>query len=79
MGVPAGGAELPIRRLFDANVSVGGGVAPARAYIEELLADVLAGRIDPGRVFDAELPLEQVAGAYAAMDDRRAIKVLLRP
>jgi threonine dehydrogenase-like Zn-dependent dehydrogenase len=65
--------------LFDANVSVGGGVAPARAYIEELLADVLAGRIDPGRVFDAELPLEQVAGAYAAMDDRRAIKVLLRP
>jgi threonine dehydrogenase-like Zn-dependent dehydrogenase len=79
VGVPAGGAELPIRRLFDANVSVGGGLAPARAYIEELLADVLAGRLDPGRVFDAELPLAQVADAYTAMDERRAVKVLLRP
>ena len=56
-----------------------GGVAPVRGYVEELLADVLAGAIDPGRVFDLELPLAEVAEAYAAMDERRAIKVLLRP
>jgi threonine dehydrogenase-like Zn-dependent dehydrogenase len=79
VGVPNGGAELPIRRLFSRNVSVGGGVAPVRAYLDELLADTLAGRIDPGRVFDLELPLDQVADAYAAMDERRSIKTLLRP
>ncbi|HET7327954.1 MAG TPA: zinc-dependent alcohol dehydrogenase family protein [Nocardioidaceae bacterium] len=79
VGVPNGGAELPIRTLFGSNVSVGGGVAPARAYIEELLPDVLSGAIDPGRVFDLELPLDDVAEAYAAMDERRSIKTLLRP
>lgn len=79
VGVPSGGAELPIRTLFGKNVSVGGGVAPARAYLEELLVDVWAGDIEPGRVFDLELPLEQVAEAYAAMDERRSIKALLRP
>ena len=79
VGVPAGGPELPVRQLFESNVSVGGGVAPVRAYLPELLADVLERRIDPGRVFDVELPLEQVSEAYAAMDERRAIKTLLRP
>jgi len=79
VGVPAGGAELPIRQLFSNNVSVGGGVAPVRAYLEELLAATLDGAIDPGRVFDLELPLEQVADAYTAMDERRSIKTLLRP
>ncbi len=79
VGVPAGGAELPIRQLFGKNVSVGGGVAPVRAYLPELLADTLSGAIDPGRVFDVELPLEKAPEAYAAMDERRAIKVLLRP
>jgi threonine dehydrogenase-like Zn-dependent dehydrogenase len=79
VGVPVGGAELPIRRLFDANITVGGGIAPARAYIEKLLVDVLDGTINPGRVFDVELPLERAAEAYAAMDERRAIKVMLRP
>jgi threonine dehydrogenase-like Zn-dependent dehydrogenase len=54
-------------------------VAPVRVYLPALLADVLAGRIAPGRVFDLELPLAQVAGAYAAMDERRAIKALLWP
>jgi threonine dehydrogenase-like Zn-dependent dehydrogenase len=77
--VPAGGAELPIRQMFGNNLNVAGGVAPVRAYLPELLADVLDGSIDPGRVFDVEMPLEQVADAYAAMDERRAIKVLLRP
>lgn len=79
VGVPAGGAELPIRQLFGKNVTVSGGVAPVRAYLEELLVDTLDGSIDPGRVFDLELPLEQVAEGYLAMDERRAIKVLLRP
>jgi threonine dehydrogenase-like Zn-dependent dehydrogenase len=79
VGVPSGGAELPIRVLFDSNIIVGGGMAPARAYIPELLADVLSGAIEPGLVFDLELPLEEAAEAYAAMDERRAIKVLLRP
>jgi threonine dehydrogenase-like Zn-dependent dehydrogenase len=79
VGVPAGGSELPIDVLFAKNVTVGGGMAPARAYIPELLADVLSGAIDPGRVFTLEVPLAEVAEAYAAMDERRAIKVLLRP
>jgi threonine dehydrogenase-like Zn-dependent dehydrogenase len=79
VGVPAGGPELPIGQLFGRNIGVAGGVAPVRAYLPELLADVLAGTIDPGPVFDLELPLEKVAEAYAAMDERRAIKTLLRP
>jgi threonine dehydrogenase-like Zn-dependent dehydrogenase len=54
-------------------------MAPARTYIPELLADVLAGIINPGRVFDVEMPLEEAAGAYKAMDERRAIKALLTP
>lgn len=79
VGVPAGGPELPIGQMFRNNLNVAGGVAPARAYIPDLLPEVLDGRIDPGRVFDLELPLEEAAEAYAAMDERRAIKVLLRP
>jgi threonine dehydrogenase-like Zn-dependent dehydrogenase len=79
VGVPSGGAELPIKTMFGGNINVAGGVAPARAYIPELLPDVLSGAIDPGKVFDLELPLDQVADGYAAMDERRAIKVLLRP
>lgn len=79
VGVPNGGAELPIRRLFGTNVGVNGGVAPVRNYIDELLPEVLSGAITPGRVFDLALPLADVAEAYAAMDERRAIKVLLRP
>jgi threonine dehydrogenase-like Zn-dependent dehydrogenase len=79
VGVPNGGSELPIRSLFGSNIGVNGGVAPVRNYIEELLPEVLSGAINPGRVFDLELPLAEVAEAYAAMDERRAIKVLLRP
>ena len=54
------------------------GPAPARSYIPELLDDVLAGTIDPGRVFDYETDLDHVADGYAAMDERRAIKSLIR-
>jgi threonine dehydrogenase-like Zn-dependent dehydrogenase len=79
VGVPNGGPELPLRRMFDTNVGVRGGVAPVRGYIEELLPDVLSGAIQPGKVFDLELPLRDAPEAYAAMDERRAIKVLLRP
>jgi threonine dehydrogenase-like Zn-dependent dehydrogenase len=78
VGVPHG-VELPVGELFRRNVSVGGGVAPARAYLPELLADVLAGRLDPSPVFDVELPLDDVAEGYRAMHERSAIKVLLRP
>ena len=78
VGAPYG-AELSIRQMFGSNVGVRGGVAPVRAYIPELLADVMSGSIDPGRVFDLELPLDQVAAGYTAMDNREAIKVLLRP
>jgi threonine dehydrogenase-like Zn-dependent dehydrogenase len=79
VGVPAGGPELPIGTLFGTNVTVGGGVAPVRAYLPELLDDVLDGTLDPSPVFDLELPLAEVGAAYAAMDERRTIKPLLRP
>jgi threonine dehydrogenase-like Zn-dependent dehydrogenase len=54
-------------------------VASVRNSVEELLPEVLSGAINPGRVFDLELPLSEAAEAYAAMDERRATKVLLRP
>ena len=79
VGVPAAGAELPIGQMFGNNINVAGGVAPVRVYLPELLGEVLEGRIEPGRVFDLELPLSEVAEAYAAMDERRSIKTLLRP
>lgn len=79
VGAPNGGPELPVRPLFNRNVGVNGGIAPVRGYIEELLPDVRSGAIEPGLVFDLELPLADAAEAYAAMDERRAIKVLLRP
>ena len=77
VGVPHGvDASIAVTIVFR-NVGLRGGVAPARAYIPELLADVLEGRINPGRVFDFETDLDHVAEAYQAMDERRAIKSLL--
>jgi len=64
--------------MFFRNVGVRGGSAPVRAYIPELLPDVLEERINPGRVFDHATDLDGVAEAYEAMDERRAIKSLLR-
>ncbi|MCY7395015.1 MAG: zinc-dependent alcohol dehydrogenase family protein [Nocardioides sp.] len=78
VGVPHG-VELPVRRMFQKNVGLAGGMAPVRAYLPELLDLVTSGRIDPGRVFDSVLPLDDVAEGYRAMDERRAIKVLLQP
>jgi threonine dehydrogenase-like Zn-dependent dehydrogenase len=79
VGVPAQVEPIDVRQLFGRNVGLRGGVAPVRAYIPELMADVATGRIDPSPVFDLELPLAEVAEGYKAMDERRAIKVLLRP
>jgi threonine dehydrogenase-like Zn-dependent dehydrogenase len=79
VGVPNGGVELDLRKMFGSNIAVSGGVAPVRAYVEELLVDVLSGVLDPGRVFDLYLPMASVADAYAAMDQRRSIKALLTP
>lgn len=79
VGVPNGVTEgLALGRIFRRNVTIAGGVAPARAYLPELMADVLDGSLDPSPVFDLELPLERAPEGYAAMDERRAIKVLLR-
>lgn len=79
VGVPAGGPELSVRQMFDTNVGVAGGVASVRSYLPELLADVWSGAIEPGLVFDLTLPMERVADAYAAMDRRTAVKVMLLP
>lgn len=78
VGVPHG-VELPLRSMFTKNIGLAGGIAPVRRYLPELLDLTLEGRIDPGRVFDLTLPLDQVAEGYAAMDQRRAIKVALTP
>ena len=77
VGVPHG-VDVPFPEAFFRSVGWRGGPAPARLYIPELLPDVLDGRIDPGRVFDFETDLDGIAEAYAAMDERRAIKSLVR-
>jgi len=71
--------DLPQQHMFWRNVGLRGGPAPVRAYLPDLMHRVLDGRIEPGKVFDLTLPLSQVAEAYAAMDERRAIKSLLQP
>jgi len=65
--------------MFRPNIGIRGGTAPARRYLPELLPSVLDGSLDPGPVFDLTVPLEDIAAGYAAMDDRRAIKVLVVP
>src|SRR4051812_13576799 len=77
VGVPHG-VELPVGQMFFRNVGVRGGGAPVRVYLPELLDDVLEGRIDPGKVLDYETDLDGIGEAYAAMDERRAIKSLVR-
>ena len=78
VGVPHG-VDIPAVDLFYSHVGLRGGPAPARRFLPDLIGRVWAGRIDPGKVFDLTLPLSEVADAYRAMDERRAIKVLLRP
>jgi len=78
VGVPHG-VELSGEQLFYDHVHLHGGPAPVRRFLPVLIDLVWAGKIDPGKVFDLTLPLEEVAEGYRAMDERRAIKTLLRP
>jgi threonine dehydrogenase-like Zn-dependent dehydrogenase len=78
VGVPHG-VELNGEELFFAHVHLHGGPAPVRRYLPKLIDLVLDRKIEPGKVFDLTLPLDQVAEGYRAMDERRAIKALLRP
>src|SRR5947207_769807 len=78
VGVPHG-VEISGERLFYAHIHLHGGPAPVRRFLPELIDLVWNRRIDPGKVFDLTLPLDQAAEGYRAMDQRRAIKTLLRP
>jgi threonine dehydrogenase-like Zn-dependent dehydrogenase len=77
VGVPQEETIPASQPAFYNNVSVSGGPAPVRAYIDELLPDVLEGRIEPGRVFDRVMGLDEVPDGYRAMNDREAIKVMV--
>ncbi len=78
VGVPHG-VKLPVGRMFGKNVGLAGGMAPVRRYLPDLLDLVTSGRIEPGRVFDATVGLEDVAEGYRMMDEREAIKVIVQP
>ena len=78
VGVPHG-VELNAQELFFTHVGLHGGPAPVRQFLPHLIDLVWNRKIDPGKVFDLTLPLDQVAEGYRAMDERRAIKTLLRP
>jgi threonine dehydrogenase-like Zn-dependent dehydrogenase len=77
VGVPHG-VQLDAQKLFFTHVHLHGGPAPVRRYLPQLVELIATRTIDPGRVFDLTLPLEKVAEGYRAMDERRAIKTLLR-
>jgi threonine dehydrogenase-like Zn-dependent dehydrogenase len=79
VGVPQGETMPASQTAFFNNLTVSGGPAPTRAYIEELLPDILEGRIEPGRVFDRVVGLDEVPNGYRAMDQREAIKVMVEP
>jgi threonine dehydrogenase-like Zn-dependent dehydrogenase len=78
VGVPHG-VSLDGEQLFYSHVGLRGGPAPVRRFLPDLIDRVLDGRFEPGKVFDLTLPLDQAAEGYRAMDERRAIKTLLRP
>jgi len=61
------------------NITLTGGAAPARAYIEELMPDILDGAVEPGRVFDRTVGLDEVPDGYKAMAERESLKVLIQP
>ena len=72
-------APIGFASLFGRTITLAGGPAPVRAYLEELLPDVLDGRIEPGKVFDRTVTLDEVPDGYRAMNDRTALKVLIQP
>jgi threonine dehydrogenase-like Zn-dependent dehydrogenase len=75
----AHGVELPGEELFYAEVHLLGGPAPVRRFLPDLIGRIQNRDIDPGKVFDLTLPLDQAAEGYRAMDERRAVKTLLQP
>lgn len=80
VGVPQyDDAPIGFGSLFGANITLTGGPAPARAYIQTLMPEILAGSVSPGRVFDREVTLDEVPQGYRDMDTRRALKVLVQP
>jgi threonine dehydrogenase-like Zn-dependent dehydrogenase len=79
VGVPQDATMPASQQSFFRNITVSGGPAPVRAYIAELLPDVLSGRIEPGRVFDRVVGLDGVPDGYRAMNEREAIKVMVKP
>jgi len=79
VGVPHYEGTPASQQAFYGNISVGGGPAPVRAYIETLLPDILEGRIQPGRVFDRTVKLDEVPEGYRAMNNRQSLKVMVRP
>lgn len=78
VGVPQDETMPASQPAFYNNVTVSGGPAPVRAYIEELLPEILEGRIEPGRVFDRTMGLDEVPDGYRAMNEREAIKVMIK-
>jgi threonine dehydrogenase-like Zn-dependent dehydrogenase len=79
VGVPHYEAVPRAQPMVYRNILVGGGPAPVRAYLDELLPDVMEGRIEPGRVFDRTVGLDGVPDGYRAMNERESIKVMVRP
>jgi threonine dehydrogenase-like Zn-dependent dehydrogenase len=79
VGVPQGGAMPGGQTSFYGNIRIAGGPAPVRAYIDELLPDILDGTIEPGRVFDRTVGLDEVPDGYRAMNERESLKVMVRP
>jgi threonine dehydrogenase-like Zn-dependent dehydrogenase len=78
VGVPHGSETINLGYMFMSNIALRGGVAPARAYIPELLADVVAGKLDASEVLDVTVDLNGVPSGYSAMDNREAIKVMVQ-
>ena len=79
VGVPHYGAIPETANMFYKNITVSGGPAPVRAYIDELLAPIMDGDIEPGLVFDRTIGIEEVPDGYRAMNDRQSLKVMIRP
>jgi threonine dehydrogenase-like Zn-dependent dehydrogenase len=79
VGVPHVSEAIDLGRMFSHNISLRGGVAPVRAYIPDLMDQVLTGKIDPSPVLEMSVDLEDVPAGYAAMDSRKKIKVMVKP
>jgi threonine dehydrogenase-like Zn-dependent dehydrogenase len=79
VGVPQSGSLPNLAQKFMKNVTIAGGIAPTQANMHDLLPDVLDGKIQPGKVFDRTIPLDETPDGYRAMNDREALKVLVKP